>query len=71
MTGSPVMICVEHQTYICAITALEYLAGLPAHKGPTATRFLDAYADLKRAHAMFLLYESAVLTPALLKRQAT
>lgn len=69
MTRSPIVLCIEFDTYVCALAAVQTLAERPAHKA-TATRLLDAAGDLQRAHAMYALHDSAVLTPALLKRQA-
>jgi hypothetical protein len=63
---APVVICIDFDSYITAIAALETLAGqLPSE----AERIRSAASDFKRAHATYALLESQVITPALLRRQ--
>jgi hypothetical protein len=66
MSG-PVVICINFESYVCAVAAMETLAGqLPE----VATHIEMCLADFKRAHATYAVFDANITTPALLRRQA-
>jgi hypothetical protein len=65
----PIVLCVEFESYICAVAAMDHLAASLA-PSEVATKQAAALADFKRAHAMYLAVDACITTPALLKRQA-
>ena len=62
------VLCIERDSYISAVVALTLIIErLPAEQGAP---YVDALADFRRAHAMYLAVDAQIHTPALLKRQA-
>lgn len=63
--SAPVVLCLDFDSYVCAVAAMETLAGqIPE----SAARIDTAVADFKRAYATCHAIDS-LGTPALLRRQ--
>ena len=63
----PVVLCVDYDSYVCAIASMETLA---EHLPDAAAHIKGAVEDFKRAHATFMRIDSHTNLPALLRRQA-
>lgn len=70
MSRAPVVLCIEWETYVSAVAALETLVGQFPNL-PSAPKLNAAVADMHRAHANYLAIETEIHLPALLRRQAT
>jgi hypothetical protein len=68
---SAVVICIERDSYIAAIVALEHLLKQVSPEGTMGARLQAAIEDLTRAHAVSLVLDAQIHMPALLRRQAT
>ena len=66
--SAPVVLCIDFDSYISAIAAMEHIAeGLEACA--QRTKLETAVQDFRRAHAYSVAVESHITTPALLRRQ--
>jgi hypothetical protein len=64
---TPVVLCLDFDSYICALGAMETIA----LNCPTLTdRMYVAAADFRRAHASYAMIDSQLQMPAFLRRQA-
>ena len=66
---SPVVICVEFQSFVSAVAAMEEIIKFIG-PGACRTRMQDALNDFNRAHATACAIDAHITTPALLRRQA-
>jgi hypothetical protein len=65
-----VVICVDSESYVSAIVALDELAKQLEDGSVTKLRLQSARQDFERAHAMYQAVDARITTPALLRRQA-
>ena len=65
-----VVICIERDSFVAALVALEYLHKQIIPEGAMAARLQSAIEDLTRAHAVSLAIDAQIHMPALCRRQA-
>jgi len=65
----PIVICIDRDTYVTALVALEQTSKRVGPDGLGGARLAAAIEDFKRAHAYYLAVDARITTPALLRRQ--